>query len=198
MRFAMRSTFLVLMLAAGCASPTPPPAPTSSPTPAPSPVPTRTSTPTPTDTPTPGPCAGEWVGVWTQIIFETNTGGIRLPTYTITGKQLTLRDDCSYTEDWSEEASSIGCQSSGLIEGEFTLAEGMISFSAQQTVEEVELDCGGGAQISGSAATDGLHEAAPSGYALDPAALPGELSLTASSVTEQGFNLTVTQIFARE
>jgi hypothetical protein len=138
------------------------------------------------------------VGEWTQTDFETNTGGIRLPTYTITGKRLTLRDDCSYTEDWSEEASDIGCSSSGLVEGEYTLAEGMLEFSARQTVKPIELACGGGAQLSGSAATDGLHQAAPPGYALDLEALPDELMLTANSITEQGFDLTVTQIFARQ
>jgi hypothetical protein len=97
------------------------------------------------------------VGTWTQVEFETNTGGIRLPTYSITGKRLVLKDDCSYQEDWSEEASDIGCQSSGLIEGEYTLGDELIRFTASDVLTEIGLDCGG-AQLAGSAATDGLHE----------------------------------------
>jgi len=176
-----------------------PSSPTSTATPRPpTTTPTASPTPRPTRTPTPGPCAGEWVGTWTQVEFETNTGGIRLPTYSITGKRLVLKDDCSYQEDWSEEASDIGCESSGLIEGEYTLGDELIQFTASDVLTEIELDCGGGGQISGSAATDGLHEVPSPGYALDPSALPDELRLTASFVTEQGFNITVTQAFTRE
>ena len=109
-----------------------------------------------------------------------------------------LKDDCSYQEDWSEEASDIGCESSGLIEGEYTLGDELIQFTASDILTEVRLDCGGGGQISGSAATDGLHEVPAPGYAFDPAALPDGLRLTASFVTAQGFNITVTQTFTRE
>ena len=192
-------TLLVFLALAGSGCRGTPPAPSPTPTPAP-PTPTRTATPRPTatSTPTPGPCAGEWVGVWTQTEFQTNTGGIRLPTYSITGKRLVLKDDCTYQEDWSEEASDIGCQSSGLIEGEYTLGDELIRFTTTDILTEVRLDCGGGGQISGSAATDGMHEAPPPGYAFDPSALPDQLHLTASFVTEQGFNITVTQTFSRE
>jgi len=189
---------LVLALAgSGCAGTPPAPSPTPPPLP-PTPTPPAPPKPTPTSTPTPGPCAGEWVGAWTQTEFETNTGGIRLPTYSITGKRLVLRDDCSYREDWSAEASDIGCESSGLIEGEYTLGDELIQFTASEVLTEVELDCGGGGQLSGSAATDGLHEVPPPGYALDPSALPDELRLTASFLTEQGFTITVTQSFTQE
>jgi len=159
-------TLLVFLALAGAGCAGTPPAPSPTPT-HPPPTPTRTATPTPapTATPTQGPCAGEWVGAWTQTEFETNTGGIRLPTYSITGKRLVLKDDCTYQEDWSEEASDIGCESSGMIEGEYTLGDELIQFTASDVLTEIGLDCGGGGQISGSAATDGLHEVPPPGYA---------------------------------
>ena len=102
----------------------------------------------------------------TLLVFLAlaGAGGIRLPTYSITGKRLVLKDDCTYQEDWSEEASDIGCESSGLIEGEYTLGDELIQFTASDVLTEIGLDCGGG-QISGSAATDGLHEVPPPGYA---------------------------------
>ena len=103
----------------------------------------------------------------TLLVFlaPAGAGGIRLPTYSITGKRLVLKDDCTYQEAWSEEASDIGCQSSGLIEGEYTLGDELIQFTASDVLAEIGLDCGGGGQISGSAATDGLHEVPPPGYA---------------------------------
>ena len=109
-----------------------------------------------------------------------------------------LKDDCSYQEDWSEEASDIGCESSGLIEGKYTLGDELIQFTTSDILTAVGLDSGGGGQISGSTATDGLHEVPPPGYTLDPSALPDELRLTASFLTEQGFTITVTQSFTQE
>ena len=48
----------------------------------------------------------------TLLVFLAlaGAGGIQPPTYGITGKRLVLKDDCTYQEDWSEEASDIGCQ----------------------------------------------------------------------------------------
>ncbi len=179
------------LFAAACVapSPTPSPVPTATATPIPS------ATPSPTSTPTPGPCAGEWVGEWTQVQFQIVTGNIVLPTYTVVGKTLTLNDDCTYVEDWSEESSDIGCESSGLIEGEYEVNGSGVVFTPVDTVIEVGLDCGGGAQIAGSAATTPLHEIAPPGYLADLSALPGELILVASFETNEGFDIVVTQVF---
>ncbi|MDK1045503.1 MAG: hypothetical protein QGM45_07465, partial [Anaerolineales bacterium] len=120
---------LLLLIAAACAapSPTPTPDPTATLTPIPS------STPTTTPTPTPGPCAGDWVGEWSQTQFQIVTGGIVLPTYTVEGKTLTLNEDCSYVEDWSSESSDIGCESSGMVEGEYELSGSRVVFVPADT-----------------------------------------------------------------
>ncbi len=118
-----------------------------------------------------------------------------LPTYTVQGKALTLRDDCTYVEDWSDESSDIDCDSIGLIEGEYEISGSSVAFVAVETVEEIGLDCGGGAQIAGAAATTPLHLIDPPGYALDLSALPGELALIASFDTNEGFNIEVSQAF---
>ncbi len=192
MKLLSATALLILVLiAAACAGPTPTPAP--SPTPTATPVPS--ATPTETPTPTPGPCAGEWVGVWSQVQFRTVTGSIVLPTYTVQGKVLTLRDDCTYVEDWSEESSDIDCDSSGLIQGEYEISGGSVAFVAVETVDEVSLDCGGGAQIAGASATIPLHQIDPPGYIADLSALPGELILVASTVSNEGFNIEVSQVF---
>lgn len=182
---------LLLLIAAACAapSPTPTPDPTATLTPIPS------STPTTTPTPTPGPCAGDWVGEWFQTQFQVVTGGIALPTYTVEGKTLTLNEDCSYVEDWSGESSDIGCESSGLIKGEYEVNGSGVVFAPIDTVIEVGLDCGGGAQIAGSSATTPLHEIALPGYMADLSALPGELILVASFVSNDAFDIIVTQVF---
>ncbi len=127
--------------------------------------------------------------------FRTVTGSIVLPTYTVQGKVLTLRDDCTYVEDWSEESSDIDCDSSGLIEGEYEIRGSSAAFVAVETVDEVSLDCGGGAQIAGASATIPLHQIDPPGYIADLSALPGELSLIASYVSNEGFNIEVSQLF---
>ncbi len=182
---------LLLLIAAACAapSPTPTPDPTATLTPIPS------STPTTTPTPTPGPCAGDWVGEWFQTQFQVVTGGIALPTYTVEGKTLTLNEDCSYVEDWSGESSDIGCESSGMVEGKYKVSGSRVVFVPADTPVEVGLDCGGGAQIAGSSATTPLHQIAPPGYMADLSALPGELILVASSVSNEAFDIIVTQVF---
>lgn len=188
---AAPSLVILVLVAAACAgpSPTPAPTPTSTATPAPS------ATPTETPTPTPGPCAGEWVGEWSQVQFQTVTGSIVLPTYTVEGKALILNEDCTYTEDWSEESSDIGCDSSGLIEGEYEVSGSSVAFIPVDTIIEVGLDCGGGAQIAGSSATTPLHQIGPPGYMVDLSTLPGELILVSSFVSNEGFNIEVSQIF---
>jgi len=118
-----------------------------------------------------------------------------LPTYIVQGKALTLGDDCTYVEDWSDESSDIDCDSSGLIEGEYEISGSSVAFVAVETVEEVSLDCGGGAQIAGASATSPLHQIDPPGYAADLPALPGELILIASFVSNEGFNIEVSQVF---
>lgn len=123
------------------------------------------------------------------------TGSIALPTYTVEGKTLSLNEDCSYVEDWSGESSDIGCESSGLVEGEYEVSGSSIEFVPADTAIEVELDCGGGAQIAGSAATLPLHQIAPPGYVADLSALPDELVLVASFVSNEGFDIVVTQGF---
>ena len=186
------TTLLILVLiAAACAGPTPTPVPTPTVTSTPAP----SATPTKTPTPTPGPCAGEWVGEWTQVHFQTVTGSIVLPTYTVEGKLLTLNDDCTYIEDWSEESSDIGCNSVGLIEGEFEISGDSVAFVAVETLEDVDLDCGAGAQIAGSAATTPLDQIDPPGYVADLSALPDELVLVASFASNEGFNIEVSQVF---
>lgn len=198
----MRSGRIVLLFAlamaafASACSGAPPPTATPTKPPTETAPPTATPTPSPTPTPTPGPCAGAWVGEWTQVFFQTNTGGILLPTYTVVGKRLILRDDCTYTEDWSEEASDIGCQSSGLIEGEYSVSDTTIAFTPVETVTEVGLDCGGGAQLAGSAATIPLNEIPPPGYSFDLAALPAELTLQATFTSQEGYDISVIQGFA--
>ena len=189
--FAIALGPLLLLIAASCSAPssTATPDPTAIPTPIPS------ATPSLTPTPTPGPCAGEWVGEWTQVHFQTVTGSIMLPTYTVEGKTLTLNDDCTYVEDWSEESSDIGCESSGLIKGEYEVNGSGVVFAPIDTVIEVGLDCGGGAQIAGSSATTPLHEIALPGYMADLSALPGELILVASFVSNDAFDIIVTQVF---
>ena len=188
---AATALMILVLIAAACAGPTPTPAPTPTLTATTAP----SATPTETPTPTPGPCAGEWVGEWTQVHFQTVTGGIVLPTYTVEGKLLTLNDDCTYVEDWSEESSDIECDSSGLIEGEYEISGSSVAFLAIETVEEVSLDCGGGAQIAGASATTPLHHIDPPGYVADLSALPGELALIASIVSNEGFNIEVSQVF---
>ena len=182
---------LLMLIAAACAGPPPTPSPTPTATSTPIPSATPSSTPTPT----PGPCAGEWVGKWTQVNFQTVTGSIVLPTYTVEGKALTLNEDCTYVEDWSEESSDIGCESSGLIEGEYEVSGIRAVFVPLDTVIEIGLDCGGGAQIAGSTATTPLHQIAAPGYVVDLSALPGELVLVASIVSNEGFDIAVTQAF---
>ena len=118
-----------------------------------------------------------------------------LPTYTVQGKVLTLRDDCTYVEDWSDESSDIECDSSGLIEGEYEISGNSVAFVAVETVEEIGLDCGGGAQLAGAAATTPLHQIDPPGYAADRSSLPGELILIAAYVSNEGFNIEVSQVF---
>ena len=189
--FAIAFGPLLMLVAAACAGPTPTPSPTPTATTTPIPSATPSSTPTPS----PGPCAGEWVGEWTQVHFQTVTGSIVLPTYTVGGKTLTLNDDCTYAEDWSEESSDIGCESSGLIEGEYKVNGSGLVFAPVDTVIEVGLDCGGGAQIAGASATTPLHHIDPPGYVADLSALPGELALIASIVSNEGFNIEVSQVF---
>ncbi|MCZ6529342.1 MAG: hypothetical protein O6949_03300 [Chloroflexi bacterium] len=186
--FAIAFGPLLMLVAAACAGPTPTPSPTPTAT-----IPS--ATPSSTPTPSPGPCAGEWVGEWTQVHFQTVTGSIVLPTYTVGGKTLTLNDDCTYAEDWSDENSDIGCESSGLIEGEYKVNGSGLVFAPVDTVIEVGLDCGGGAQIAGSSATTPLHQIAPPGYMADLSALPGELILVASFVSNEAFDIIVTQVF---
>ena len=180
-----------MLIAAACAGPTPTAThlPTSTATPNPS------ATPTETPTPTPGPCAGEWVGEWTQVQFRTVTGSIVLPTYTVEGKLLTLNDDCTYVEDWSEESSDIDCDSSGLIEGEYEVSDSSVAFVRVDIAAEVDLDCGAGAQIAGSAPTTPLDQIDPPGYVADLSALPDELILVASYLSNEGFTIEVSQVF---
>jgi hypothetical protein len=118
-----------------------------------------------------------------------------LPTYTVIGKALTLNEDCSYIEDWSEESSDIGCESSGLIEGEYEISGSSMVFIPVATIVEVGLECGGGAQIAGSSATTPLHQIGPPGYMADLSALPDELILLSSFVSNEGFNIEVLQVF---
>ncbi|MEE9215901.1 MAG: hypothetical protein V3U32_00555 [Anaerolineales bacterium] len=184
---------LVVLVAAACAGPTLTPSPVPIPTSTLTPIPS--ATPTETPTPTPGPCAGEWVGEWIQVQFQTVTGSIVLPTYTVEGKALTLNEDCSYVEDWSDESSDVGCDSSGLIEGEYEFSGSSVAFVPADTVVEIGLDCGGGAQLAGSSATTPLHQIGPPGYMIDLTALPGELILIASLVSNEGFNIEVSQVF---
>ena len=189
--FAITFGPLLMLVAAACVGPSPTPSPTPTATFTPSP----SATPSLTPTPTPGPCAGEWIGEWTQVHFQTVTGSIVLPTYTVEGKTLNLNDDCTYAEDWSGESSDIGCESSGLIEGEYDVIGTSVVFVPVDTVLEIGLDCGGGAQIAGSSATTPLHQIAPPGYMVDHSALPGELILVASFVSNEAFDIEVTQTF---
>ena len=182
---------LLVLIAAACAGPTPTPVPT--PTLTATPVPS--ATPTNTPTPTPGPCAGEWVGEWSQVQFQTVTGSIVLPTYTVQGKVLILKDDCTYVEDWSEESSDIDCDSHGLIEGEYEIIDSSAAFIAVDTVVEIGLDCGGGEQLAGASATTPLNLIDPPGYVADLSSLPGELILIAAYVSNEGFNIEVAQVF---
>ena len=187
-------TMAAALLGSACSGAAPP---TATPTlpPTETAPPTATLTPTPTPTPTPGPCAGQWVGEWAQVQFQTNTGGIVLPVYAIAGKQLTLRDDCTYVEDWTKEASDIGCISSGLIQGDYSIDGTSIAFTAVDIVSEVDLDCGGGSQLAGSEATTPLNDIPPPSYSFDPAALPAELILHASYKSLEGHDITVNQRF---
>ena len=127
--------------------------------------------------------------------FQAVTGSIVLPTYTVEGKLLTLNDDCTYIEDWSEESSDIGCDSVGLVEGEYEFSGDSVAFVAVEILDDVDLDCGDGAQIAGSAATTPLDQIDPPGYVVDLSALPDELVLVASFVSNEGFNIELSQVF---